>query len=63
MPTPAGGQESKGLTPISIGFRLIREGDERHVSLGMYGGCTEMLCAAVEALLIAGDLAVAAATG
>ena len=38
------------------GFRLIREGYERHARLGMYAGNTETLGYAAEALLLAGDL-------
>jgi hypothetical protein len=38
------------------GFRLIREGYERHARLGMYAGNTETLGYAAEALLLAGDI-------
>jgi tetratricopeptide (TPR) repeat protein len=37
------------------GFRLIREGYDRHARLGMYTGNTETLGYAAEALVLAGD--------
>lgn len=37
------------------GLALIREGYECHAHLGMFAGCTETLCYAAEALLLAED--------